>query len=99
MELNYSINHVLNIYPFVNTLKSRDDPEFIKARLFEHNLMSNQRSAVSFCKNLNGIKTSNIGKISQEDKDNIVTCMNDYFVEKDPNYFGKRDVIYLDLWE
>ena len=96
---NYSLKYILNVYPFVNTMKKRDDPEFIKQRLEEHNLISNQRNAVQFCKELQGIKTSNIGKIQQDEKDNIVACLNEYFVSKNNDYFGKRDIIYLDLWE
>ena len=51
---------ILNEYSFVRTLRERTNPEFIKDRFWESNLMANQRSAVKFCKELNGIKTSNV---------------------------------------
>jgi len=99
MEAQHTLNYLLNIYPFVKTQKSRDDPTFIRDRISEYNLMSNQRTAVQFCKSLHGIKHSNISKLNQTDKDNITQCLIDNYISHDQNYFGKRDVIFLDLWE
>ena len=88
---------ILNMYSFVKTMKPRDDPQFMKDRFYEHQLMLKQRTAVGFCKNLLGIKMTDITRISQEEKDSIVNCLETKFLSKDPNYFGNRSTIYLDL--
>jgi hypothetical protein len=90
---------ILNMYSFVKTMKTREDPQFVKDRFYEYQLMQKQRTAVGFCKNLLGIKMTDITRISQEEKDSIVNCLETKFLSKDPNYFGNRSTVYLDLHE
>jgi hypothetical protein len=78
-------------------MRPRDNEEFIKDRYWEHQLMQKQRSAVGLCKDLLGIKMTDISRISQEEKGSIVNCLETKFLSKDPNYFGNRSTIYLDL--
>ena len=88
---------IFNMYSFVKTMKNRDDPVFIQERYFEYNLMQKQRTAVTLCKNLLGIKMTDISKINEEEKNSIVSCLETKFLNNDPNYFGNRSIIYLDL--
>ena len=88
---------IFNMYSFVKTIKERDDPEFVKERYKEYHMMQKQRLAVNFCKNLLGIKMTDISKICKEEKDSIVNCLEVKFLSKDQDYFGKRSTIYLDL--
>ena len=91
------LDKIFNMYYFVKTIKPRDDPDFQKNRYNEYHLMLKQRSAVGFCKNLLGIKMTDISKISNEEKDSIINCLETKFLSKDQNYFGNRSTIYLDL--
>lgn len=94
-----SNDRILNMYSFVKTMKSREDQEFIRDRFYEYNLMQKQRTAVGLCKNLLGIKMTDITRISQDEKTSIINCLETKFLSKDPNYFGNRSTIYLDLHE
>jgi hypothetical protein len=91
-------NYILNLYPFVKTQAKRTDQDFIKQRIFEHELMSRQRNAVAFCKNLTGVKGVNLSKIGNEEKEEIEKCLVENFLKHDANYFGERDTIFLDLY-
>ena len=88
---------ILNLYTFVKTEDDKADPKYVDQRLWEHKLMQRQRNAVSFCKKLNGINTFDVSKITNEDKDSIESCLKENFLKDDAEYFGSRDVIYLDL--
>lgn len=88
---------ILNLYSFVKTEQNRTDSEYINTRLGEYQLMQKQRSAVGFCKRITGINTFDVSKITNEEKEAIESCLRDNFLKNDPEYFGKRDVIYLDL--
>jgi hypothetical protein len=95
-----NISEIINQYAFVRTEKDRNDETFIENRLREHNLVSRQRAAVSFCKKLTGLTNiPNITKLTNEDKDSIENCLRDNFLAKDQSYFGKRDHIYLDIYD
>ena len=99
MELNGNTYDMLNVYPFVNTVKDKNNHEFIKQRLIETELMSRQRNAVQYCKKSLGIKTFNITKIDREDKTDIENCLHENFLKSNPKYFGNRDVVFLDLYD
>lgn len=98
-EIPKTLNDIINMYPFVRAEKERSDPEFISKRLNEYQLMKKQRGAVSFCKNMIGMRTINISSITNEEKELIEKCLYKNFLEKEPDYFGKRDTIFLDLFE
>ena len=94
-----NLSSIVNQYAFIRTSLERSSEEFVRQRLFEHNLMKRQRAAVSFCKKISGVNTVNISKLTNEEKGSIEECLRDNFLSKDPNYFGKRDYIYIDLFE
>jgi hypothetical protein len=97
--MNENLSSIVNQYAFIRTAVERSSETFIKQRMFEHNLMKRQRAAVSFCKKISGINTVNISKLTNEDKSSIEDCLKTNFLDRDPNYFGKRNHIYLDLFE
>jgi hypothetical protein len=88
---------ILNLYSFVKTEDQRTDEKFVGQRLWEHKLMQKQRNAVSFCKKLSAINTNDLSKITNEEKESVENCLRENFLKDDPNYFGTRDVIYIDL--
>ncbi len=88
---------ILNLYNFVKTEKEKTDKSYISERLWEYSLLSKQRSAVAFCKKLNAINFNDLTKLNNEDKESLESCLRENFLSRDPDYFGKRDVIYLDL--
>jgi hypothetical protein len=92
-----NIYEILNLYSFVKTEKNKSDQEYVEQRLWEYNLMRKQRNAVSFCKKLTVIKLNDLSQITNEDKERIEGCLRENFLSKDPNYFGRRDTIFLDL--
>src|SRR5690242_8330863 len=94
---NSKLYNILNLYSFVKTDLERSHPEFVKQRVWEFELMKKQRTAVKFCKDSLSIKTNEFPKLSNEDKQNIENCLTENFLKEDPNFFGKRDVIFLDL--
>ncbi len=96
MDTSFSTK-IANLYPFVKTESQRSSPEYLTARLWEYDLMSKQRSAVSFCKRVSGVNHNDMSKLSLEERDSIENCLRQNFLNKNPEYFGKRDVIYLDL--
>jgi hypothetical protein len=98
MEIK-NISEIINQYAFVRTEKERSDNTFVNNRLWEHSLMTRQRAAVSFCKKFTGISSNNLSKLTNDDKDSIEQCLRDNFLSKDRFYFGKRDHIYLDLFD
>ncbi len=86
-----------SLYPFVNVSADRRNPTFIKNRLREIELNLAVRTAVTTCKNGLGIKTTNLSHVTDEEKTAIENCIQKNFLDKDPNYFGNRDTIFLDL--
>jgi hypothetical protein len=96
-DTKYDLLSIINMYPFIKTEKDRSDSEFIKLRIEEYQLIQKQRKAVAFCKSALGFKTTNLSQIGNEEKEMMEKCLTDNFLSEDPNYFGKRDVIFLDL--
>jgi hypothetical protein len=94
-----NMSEIINQYPYVRAEKERSDSSFVDKRLWEHNLMTRQRAAVSFCKKYTGINMNNLSKLTNEDKEAIENCLKENFLSKNPLYFGKRDHIYLDLFD
>lgn len=86
-----------SLYPFVNVSANRKNPTFIKNRLREIELNNTVRTAVSTCKNGLGIKTNNLSHVTDEEKLAIENCIQKNYLDKNPNYFGNRDTIFLDL--
>lgn len=97
MDTNSSVFKVLNLYSFVKTAEKKTTDSYITQRLWEHNLMVKQRNAVSYCKKVVSINTSDLSRITNEEKESIEKCLIDNFLNRDPNYFGERDTIFLDL--
>ncbi len=98
MDLSINENFRLaNLYSFVKTEVPRTNSEYQKQRQWEHNLMTKQRFAVNFCKSLHAINTCDMSKIGNEEKASIEECLKENFLAKDPNYFGNRDTVILDL--
>ena len=40
-----------------------------------------------------------LSKITIEEKDSIEQCLRKNFLKRNPDYFGKRDTIILDLYD
>ena len=77
----------------INTEK--DFNSFIEERQLAYKL----REAVGFCKNMLEIQTITDRVLKYEERMNIEKCLTEnYLVKKGYNYFGKRDLIYLDLY-
>lgn len=57
------------------------------------------RDAVSFCKDLLEITTVSDRNLKYEERVNFEKCLTQNFLVKHGNdYFGKRDLIYVDLY-
>lgn len=86
-----------NEYHFINTQLPRDSVEFKNERIIEEGITSRIRQAANFCKSLSGVTASDLSRVSFEDKIKVEKCLRDNYLSKDPNYFGKRDTIFIDL--
>jgi len=86
-----------SLYPFVNVLDNKKNPTFINNRLREIELNIKVRTAVTTCKNGLGIKTTNLSHVTDDEKLAIESCLQKNYLDKNPNYFGNRDTIFLDL--
>ncbi len=65
----------------------------------ERKHVSNLRQAIGFCKDLLEITAVADSKLKYEERMNFEKCLNENFLLKYGNdYFGKRDLIYLDLY-
>lgn len=84
-------------YSFVDTVLPRTHPSFPEIVNKEYAITEKIRSAVSYCKTLNGITVRDISKISGSDKLLIEDCLQKNFLSQDSEYFGKRDTIFIDL--
>jgi len=92
-----SYNLLDKLYPFVQISSERRDPVYISNRLLEIELNIKVRNSVTTCKNSLGIKTINLSHVTDEDKLAIENCIQKNYLDKNPNYFGDRDTIFLDL--
>ncbi len=84
-------------YNFVDTVLPRTHPSFPETFNKEYAITEKVRSAISYCKKINGITVRDISKISGNDKLAIEECLQKNFLANDPSYFGKRDTIFIDL--
>ena len=68
--------------------------------LEERNLASKLREALTFCKNTLDLKgVLHDANLKPEDRVNIEKCLTEnYLLKKGMDYFGKRDLIYIDLY-
>jgi hypothetical protein len=65
----------------------------------ERELTFKLRSAVSYCKNLLEITAVNDKNLKYEERVNFEKCLTENFLVKHGyDYFGKRDLIYVDLY-
>lgn len=87
----------LGKFSFVD-VKDRNNHEFRRVRAEEEGLVSTLRNAVRFCKKENGIHSKDLSKLGSSERESIENCLNENFLSRDPHYFGRRDVIYLDLY-
>ena len=97
MSNNTLDQRIFNMYNFAQNNNEASNPYYVQNRKWEYTLMNKQRQAVSFCKKIAGINHNDLSKLIDTDKENIERCLNDYFIKNDPNYFGERDIIFLDL--
>ena len=69
--------------------------QFIEERQFSGRL----RNAIGYCKNLLEIKSQTDQTLKYEERLNFERCLTENFlVKKGYDYFGKRDLIYVDLY-
>jgi hypothetical protein len=74
---------------------SEDFKQYISEREHSHKL----RTAISFCKNLLEINATNDRALKYEERMNFEKCLTEnYLVKHGYDYFGKRDLIYVDLY-
>ena len=86
-----------SLYPFVNISADKKNPTYVINRIEEIELNLKVRTAVSTCKNGLGIKTINLSHVTDEEKLAIEKCIQKNYLDKNPDYFGNRDTIFLDL--
>ena len=71
-----------------------------KEYLEERSLVRRMREAVSFCKQTSGIPFNNdqIGGMQPEHRMTMERCLTEnYLLKRGMDYFGKRDLIYIDM--
>ena len=57
------------------------------------------RSAISFCKNALEMTHTSDRNLKAEDRMNVEKCLTEnYLIKHGMDYFGKRDLIYIDLY-
>lgn len=86
-----------SLYSFVKITADKRDPVYIRNRLREIELNSKVRNAVTTCKNGLGVKTTNLSHITDEEKLSIEECIHKNYLAANPNYFGNRDTVFIDL--
>ena len=73
----------------------KDFKEFIA----EKTLNSRLREAIGFCKNTLEISAKSDQALKYEERVNFEKCLTEnYLVKHGYDYFGKRDLIYVDLY-
>lgn len=83
-------------YPFAETELSRNNEKFLELRKKEEEITGKIRNATRLCLSQNHIYSRDITSLSKDDKIKVESCLQG-FVEKDANYFGKRQTIFIDL--
>eukprot|EP00347_Sterkiella_histriomuscorum_P008446 403345064 len=77
-------------------LQSVDD---IKIYQQERSVISKLRDAIGFCKSELEITTTFARQLTADEKINFEKCLTkNYLVKYGDDYFGKRDLIHLDLY-
>ena len=72
--------------------------EDFKYFLRERELTQRLRNAISFCKNSLEITATTDHKLKEDERLSFERCLTEnYLVKKGYDYFGKRDLIYIDL--
>jgi len=67
--------------------------------LNERELSNRLRNAVAHCKEALEIKSTHDRSLKAGQKEGFERCLTEnYLVKFGPNYFGKRDLIYVDLF-
>ena len=89
-----SINHK---YGFIQTPLDRNSKNFTKLRCEEEEITDKVRSAANFCKSICGISGNDLSKLTRDDKMNVEKCLKENYLHKNPNYFGQRQTIFLDM--
>ena len=84
-------------YGFVQTSLDRNSINFINLRYGEEEITDKVRSAANFCKSISGISGNDLSKITRDDKMNVEKCLKENYLDKNPNYFGQRQTIFLDM--
>jgi hypothetical protein len=70
-----------------------------EAYIGERTIAKRLRDAISFCKTSLEVPHTHDSKLNAEERVNFERCLVDnYLVKHGQDYFGKRDVIYLDLY-
>lgn len=65
----------------------------------ERAMIGRLRDAIGFCKEQLEINHTFAAKLSHEEKANFERCLvQNYLVKHGDDYFGKRDLIHLDLY-
>lgn len=72
----------------------------LKTYLGEREMAGRLREAISFCKNSLELQVHvNDRSLKAEDRVNLERCLTEnYLIKKGLDYFGKRDLIYIDLY-
>lgn len=99
--INFQMENLKEIitskYPFVETKLCRNSKEFYKNRLAEEEIIGKIRNATLFCKKETELLGTELANMNADDKLKMEQCLNDNFLSKDVNYFGKRDTIFIDM--
>ena len=65
----------------------------------ERALANRMREAIDFCKSELEINAKIDVDLAYEERVNFEKCLTEnYLLKKGMDYFGKRDLIYIDLW-
>ena len=78
-----------------NIYSEKDFQQFLR----ERDLTTRLRNAISHCKSSLEITSTHDRALKEEQKINFERCLvENYLVKYGNDYFGKRDLIYLDLF-
>lgn len=82
--------------PYGDTPQSNEDYQLY---LHERKLVSRLREAIGFCKDELQINHTFSRKLKNDEKINFEKCLTqNYLLKYGDDYFGKRDLIHLDLY-
>ena len=73
--------------------------EFLNQIAEERVIANRMREAIDFCKSELAIGAKTDLALEQEERVNFEKCLTqNYLLKRGMDYFGKRDLIYIDLW-